>query len=303
MENHRENRIKIIIDQKMDGWLVEKVLRQALGVSRTLLRRAKRQEGILLNGEPVYSNVRVMPGQRLELVLAAEESRVMPQKLDLEIIYEDRDILAVNKPPGMLVHPLTTQVEGTLANGVLYHWRQQGIVDRFRPVHRLDRDTSGLVLVARSSYAHQQLARQMAQGLLTRRYLAVVQGKLDRQRGSICLPIAREESSFTRRRISPAGKTAITHFEVLHSFAGGSLVRLELETGRTHQIRVHLAYLGHPLWGDGLYGGDTSVIKRQALHCTYLAFRHPVTGKPLQLKSSLPEDMRSLLGEVPDLGL
>lgn len=289
------------IGVEMNGWTVERILRQALGVSRTSLRRAKKQNAILLDGEPVHSNVRVSPGQRLEMVMVAEESRVTPQKLDLDVLYEDRDLLAVHKPPGMLVHPLTTQSGGTLANGVLYHWLQQGIVDRFRPVHRLDRDTSGLVLVARNSYAHQQLARQMSRGLLTRQYLAVAEGWFEQNQGTIRAPIAREEGGMIKRVVSPRGKLAVTHFEVLHRFVGGSLVRVELETGRTHQVRVHMAHLGHPLFGDSLYGGNTSKIKRQALHCRYLAFQHPVTGVLLELTCPVPKDMQDLITTFTDL--
>ncbi|SHE73438.1 RluA family pseudouridine synthase [Desulforamulus putei] len=288
-------RIKKCIDEHMDGWTVERVLRQGLGVSRSLMRSAKRKGNILLNGIPVKTNVSVKPGEVLELLMVTRGTSIIPQKMVLEFIYEDQDLLAVNKPPGMLVHPLTTETTGTLANGVLYHWLGQGATDCFRPVHRLDRDTSGMVLVAKNPYAQQQLQRQMNQGLFTRRYLALVEGRCQSPRGVINAPIGLAEGSIIKRAVTASGKPALSRYTVLRRFAGASLVCVELETGRTHQVRVHMAHLGHPLLGDTLYGGDDSQIKRQALHCAYLAFRHPGSGEPVKLACPLPADMRKVM--------
>lgn len=298
--NNQEQRhsIKKIIEAHMEGWTVERVLRQGLSVSRSLLRSAKRRGDITLNGESVKSNVQVKPGDILELAMEKQESSVIPQRMDLNIIYEDQDLLAVNKPPDMLVHPLTTQPTGTLANGVLYHWLQHGIVNLFRPVHRLDRDTSGLVLIARNAYAHQQLQLQMKKGLLTRRYVAVVSGQLQKNKGIIRAPIGLEEGSIIRRTINPSGKPAVSHYRVLRQMTGGSLISVELETGRTHQVRVHMAYLGHPLFGDSLYGGECTKIKRQALHCAYLALKHPVSGVMVKLVCPIPADMKKLISDL-----
>lgn len=292
-------RIKTTVCQDQAGWTVERVLRQGLGVSRSLLRRAKQRRAILLDGQPVNSNVRVAPGAILEISMQQEVSSIVPEPMDLSIIYEDRDIMAVHKPPGMLVHPLTAEPTGTLANGVLYYWLQQGAPARFRPVHRIDRDTSGLVLVARNSYVHQQLQSQINQGLMCRRYLAMVTGNLAKQKGTITAPIDREAGSLIKRVVTPAGKPAITHYRVLRQLSWGSLIRVELVTGRTHQVRVHMSHIGHPLLGDDLYGGDLSLIKRQALHCAYLAFSHPVTGQLIKLACPLPGDMKALLNPSP----
>lgn len=290
-----EPSIKKYIDCSMDGWSVERVLRQSLGVSRTLFRRAKRAEGILLDGKPVKSNTRVKTGEQLELMMVKQETAVIPEKMPLNIIYEDNDLLAINKPPGMLVHPLTNQTSGTLANGVLYHWLQQGTVDKFRPVHRLDRDTSGLVIVAKNPYVHQQLQQQMQQGSLTRCYLALVEGVVSPARGSISAPIGLAEGSYIKRIITTEGKPAISHYKVLLVRGNISLVCVELETGRTHQVRVHMSHLGHPLLGDSLYGGCSFKIKRQALHCAYLAFTHPRSENLIKLTCPMPKDMKKII--------
>ncbi|MEW6697877.1 MAG: RluA family pseudouridine synthase [Bacillota bacterium] len=288
-------RIKKVINDQMDGWTVERVLRQGLGVSRSLLRSAKRKGNILLNGNPVKSNVFVKRGEVLELLMEPRQTSILPQPMALEFLYEDQDLLAVHKPPGMLVHPLTTETMGTLANGVLYHWLGQGLTDCFRPVHRLDRDTSGLVLVAKNPFAHQQLQRQMRQGLFTRRYLALVEGQCQPPRGVIRAPIGPAAGSIIKRAVTSAGQPALSRYTVLRQSAGASLACVQLETGRTHQVRVHMAHLGHPLLGDTLYGGDDSEITRQALHCAYLAFRHPDSGEPVKLACPLPKDMREVI--------
>ena len=287
--------IRIIIDKEMEQWTVERVLRQYKGVSRSLLRRAKVEENILLNGKRVKSNTSVYEGDCLELVMNQQPSLVVPEQIKLDILYEDSDLLAVNKPPQMLVHPLTSQATGTLANAVAYHWQKQGEQNLVRLVHRLDRDTSGTVLVAKNPYIHQQLQRQMQLGQLTRRYLAAVQGVPLPPRGIINAPIGLASGSIIQRVVTPAGKPAVSHYWVLRNFKHYSLVCLELKTGRTHQVRVHMAHLGHPLLGDSLYGGELGLIKRQALHCTYLAFTHPATGRPMQLACPLPEDIKNLL--------
>lgn len=297
MENNSVplGKIHIVITNSLAGWTVQRVLRQELRVSRTLLRTAKRNGDILLDHLPVRTNVEVKAGQILELRMRNQETKVIPERMELDLLFEDTHLLAVNKPPGMLVHPLTTEPLGTLANGVIYHWQQQGITDQFRPVHRLDRDTSGIVLIAKNPYVHQQLQQQMKQGKFVRRYLALVAGEVFPRQGVIEASIALATDSYIKRMVSPDGKPAVSHYKVLRFLNGGSLVCVELETGRTHQVRIHLSYLGHPLWGDSLYGGDTTKIKRQALHCAYLAFIHPVKGTLMKIACPVPEDLRDIL--------
>ncbi|GAB6181557.1 RluA family pseudouridine synthase [Desulfotomaculum defluvii] len=288
-------KINIVISNSMAGWTVQKVLRQELRVSRTLLRAAKRNGDILLDRLPVKTNVLVKTGQVLELRMRNQETKVIPERMELNLLFEDTHLLAVNKPPGMLVHPLTTEPTGTLANGVIYHWQQQGITDHFRPVHRLDRDTSGIILIAKNPYMHQQLQQQMMQGKFVRRYLALVGGEVCPRQGVINAPIDLAAGSYIKRVITPRGKHAVSHYKVLRCVKGASLVCVELETGRTHQVRVHLAHLGYPLLGDSLYGGDTVKIKRQALHCAYLAFIHPVKGTLTKIVCPIPEDFKDIL--------
>lgn len=273
---------------------MERVLRKK-GISRSLLRRAKAGEQILLNGERVKSNHPVRKGDCLELLMEQQSSAVIPEQIKLNIIYEDEDLLAVSKPPQMLVHPLTNQATGTLANAIAHHWQQKGEQNLIRLVHRLDRDTSGLVLVAKNPYVHQQLQQQMQREQFVRRYLALVQGVPVPARGVIDAPIGLVPGSIIERVVTPTGKAAVSHYWVLRQDKYHSLVCLELKTGRTHQVRVHMAHLGHPLLGDSLYGGEMGLIKRQALHCAYLAFTHPITGKKMQLVCPLPEDMKGLL--------
>lgn len=300
MDQQFKDNVKIskVIEQSMEDWKVERVLRQGLGVSRTLLRSAKRRMAIYLNGQPVRANVTVKSGEVLELYLEKQETDIIPQQMALQILYEDDYLLAVNKPSGMLVHPLTCEATGTLANGILHHWQQQGFVGRFRPIHRLDRNTSGLVLVAKNAYVHQQLQLQMHQGLFKRRYLAIVEGQIEPPVGTICAPISLAEGSFIKRAVTPEGQSAISHYRTLRRLMSGCLVAVQLETGRTHQVRVHMAYLGHPLYGDSLYGGDLNKIDRQALHCAYLAFQHPVNKNAIKLVCPLPEDMIDLMREL-----
>jgi 23S rRNA pseudouridine1911/1915/1917 synthase len=201
----------------------------------------------------------------------------------------------VNKPSNMLVHPLSYHLLDTLANGVIYHWLQQGHSSKFRAASRLDKDTSGVMLIAKNSYSCHQLAGQMKNGLCRRDYLAVVHDRIPADAGTIDLPIGRPDAGSLIFGVTAQGKEAVTHYTVLQRFAGASLVKLRLETGRTHQIRVHLRHIGHPLMGDDLYGGRLELIQRQALHSWRLEFTHPVTGELMQLEAPLPADMTALI--------
>jgi 23S rRNA pseudouridine1911/1915/1917 synthase len=285
------------IDQDEAGGTVGGLLRRK-GFSRTLIRGLKRAGQVLLNGVPVYMREPVSAGDILTVKLPPDGATILePERHPLEILYEDADLLAVNKPAGMLVHPVGCEQRGTLANAVLYHWRVRGVKARFRPVYRLDRDTSGIVLVAVGHFAAQQLARQLTTGTLCRRYLAVVEGLPD-SRGTVDLPLALQPGTTARWMVAPGGKRAVTHYRVIRKLRGTALLSLGLETGRTHQIRVHMSHVGHPLVGDALYGGDTALLDRQALHAAVIAFNHPRTGVPVKLCSPLPADMRGLVQQL-----
>ncbi len=294
----------ITVDDKDSGCTVGTMLRRKKGFSRTLVRKLKRSGSIRCNGVPVFMGDKVKAGDVLVVTMPGEEATLLePEEIPLDIVYEDRDILAVNKPAGMLVHPVKWEQIGTLANAVLYYWREAGKVGRFRPVYRLDRDTSGIVLVAFGQYAAQQLAAQLEKKLLRRRYIAVVEGTPPNV-GKIDLPLGLKPGCNAEWMVTPGGRPAITHYRLLRKLGNGrtgssapafSLLQLELETGRTHQIRVHMSHIGHPLVGDARYGGDETLFHRQALHAAAIDFIHPRTGAQVKLRAPIPADMRELV--------
>jgi len=287
------------VTEDHDSQKVSQILKNQLKFSRGAMRRLKRCAGVMVNRQTVWLNTLVRTGDIIRVNFQEDvEQPVVPQELPLAIIFEDEHILVVNKPSNMLVHPLSYHVLGTLANGVIYHWQQQGQYSKFRAVSRLDKDTSGVILIAKSSYSCYQLAEQMKNGLCRREYLAVVHNSITSDVGTINLPIGRSDERSLIFGVTPGGKEAITHFTVLQRFATGSLVKLRLQTGRTHQIRVHMCHLGHPLMGDDLYGGRQELISRQALHSWRLVFNHPVTKEAMQLEAPLPKDMIALLHKL-----
>lgn len=284
------------ISKQMEGLPVEEILRETLQVSGRLLQKLTRKSGIQLNGKKSHLAARVKAGDRLQvLVFEREGYGVTPEPISLDISYEDEHILVVNKDPGIAVHPTEPGHAGTLAHGIAYHYQLQGIETKVRHIHRLDKDTSGLLLVAKHALAHAILDDKLRERKIKRRYLAIASGIFKNQKGTINLPIGRDRHHPTRRRVSPNGDEAITHYEVLEQYSHGALLALELETGRTHQIRVHLSHMGHPLYGDLLYGGPAGLISRQALHAERLLFEHPLTKEKLELTAALPADMKTLL--------
>lgn len=281
-----------------DGGRVGSLLRGKWGFSRNLIRKLKREGMVRVNGNPVYMGDRVNAGDVLEVVMPGEGMTPLePQDIPLEVMYEDEYVLAVNKPAGMLVHPVGEEQLGTLANAVLYRWRERGKTGRFRPVYRLDRDTTGIVLVAGGLYAAQHLARQLEDGRLRRRYLAVVHG-VPGPDGTVDLPLAPHPAYRSLWMVNPLGKQSVTRYKRLKVLDGTTLLSLELETGRTHQIRVHLSHTGHPLVGDARYGGSSDLLGRQALHAAAVDFLHPRTGDPVRLRSPLPPDMLQLVRQL-----
>ncbi|MCM3719133.1 RluA family pseudouridine synthase [Fictibacillus phosphorivorans] len=219
------------------------------------------------------------------------------ESIPLDIVFEDEHFLAVNKPPGMPTIPSLYQPKGSLAAGVLFYYQQHGIPGTFHAVNRLDKDTSGIVLVAKHRYAHSLMSKQQREKTIQREYVALVHGDLEQNRGTITSPIGRNPDSIVERMVREDGQSSITHFEKVRYLSDHliSAVRLKLETGRTHQIRVHMASLGHPLVGDDLYGGSRELIGRQALHSETARFVHPFTGKEILIKVELPADMNRFM--------
>jgi 23S rRNA pseudouridine1911/1915/1917 synthase len=290
--------------------LVGRYMKGRLALSGTLIRRLKMSNGVLLNGQPVWADHPIGPGDELVLVLEPRESTgVDPEPVPLAIVYEDEDLIVLDKPPGVVVHPTKGCYHGTLANGLAHLFRERGQTLGIHPVHRIDRHTSGLVLFAKHAMAHQRLDEQLRAHKLDRRYVALVWGQVEPDRGRIDRPIGLVEGHPVAREVAEGGQPSVTDFEVLYRFAepapwGCTLLRLTLQTGRTHQIRVHMASEGHPLVGDDLYStAYPPALGRQALHAATLAFKHPRTGEPCHFESPLPDDFRSFLsGLGPDSG-
>lgn len=275
--------------------MVKDIIYGRLNLSRGMLRRMKRGGGVYLNGHRDYITRRVSTGDVIEVEFFDEKTSLSGEKMPLDIVYEDDFLIVVNKPPGVTVHPTGSYVEGTLANGLAYHFEQQGLATKVRLVHRLDKDTSGLVLAAKEPYSLERLIRQRAQGQLVRQYLAIAEGLVDQERGTIDYPIGRVGGHGVKRGHEPDGQAAYTDFQVLRRGENWTLLKLTLGTGRTHQIRVHMEAIGHPLVGDPMYGRIFPGFQRQALHAWHLRFRHPRTGEEIALRSVLPEDMFLLL--------
>lgn len=298
-ENKIARILKFEVEKTEEGLNVRSFLRGGHGLSRSLLVELKQVKGIWLNGNPTYLDHPLEAGDVVELHLPEEESEnIVPEPIPFSSIYEDEDVLVVDKPANLCVHPTMLHPDGTLGNAVVYHWLKQGTSRKFRPVNRLDKDTSGLLVIARSQYAHQQLAHVQRAGGIKRQYEALVHGIIADDMGTVDAPIQRKEDSIMERIVHPGGQQARTHYAVIGRYEEFTHVRLVLETGRTHQIRVHMSHIGHPLLGDDLYGGTKEKIGRQALHSRRLSFPHPHTKQLLSFEVPLPSDMAAVLQEA-----
>lgn len=289
-----------------EGWLLKTVLRQRMQVSRSLLTQLKRTErGIELNGVRQRINVKVMVGDVIDIRMQQERSDdILPQPLPVQQLYEDDHLLIVNKAADIVVHPTRGHYTNTLANGVVYHWRRAGVNHRFRPIHRLDQQTSGVIAIAKNPYVHHILSEMLKARQVVREYVAIVHGQVNDETGTINAPIDRDLEQPHLRIVTSGGYEAITHYEVLQRHQQFTLVRARLETGRTHQIRVHMHHIGHPIIGDALYKIDDkgtgldSLIERQALHAAKLVIIHPITKQSMTFTAPLPPDMEQVLDHV-----
>lgn len=291
-------RLELAVTPELAGIKVDTLLRKRLGLSGTVVKRIKwLEDGILADGIRVHTDFRPEAGQLLSVRLDDPERRsgIIPASGPLEIVYEDPDVIVLNKAPGVPIHPGPGHFDDTLGNFLLYYYDTKGECADFHPVHRLDRGTSGLIVIAKHPHAQEVLKRQLHTPDFLRVYLAVCEGVPEPFSGVIDAPLGPKPGSLMEQMVRPGGKPARTRYGVLRRWGGRSLVVLELETGRTHQIRVHMAHVGHPLTGDFLYGTeDKNQIGRPALHSGYLTFLHPVTGKKMQFSAPLPEDMARL---------
>ena len=276
---------------RLDAFLAGKMEK-----TRSSVQKLIEEENVRLNGAPAAKNARLREGDRVEATEPPPEVLdVKPQNIPLDIVYEDQDLLVVNKPKGMVVHPAAGNPDGTLVNALLFHCGDSlsGINGVVRPgiVHRIDKDTSGLLIVAKNDRAHQSLAEQIAVHSFTRIYNAVVYGIVKEEEGTVSAPIGRHPTDRKRMAVlSSGGREAVTHYRVLERFPGFTLVECRLETGRTHQIRVHMAHIGHPVAGDPVYGPKKCIteLQGQCLHARVIGFIHPATGEYLEFDSGLP---------------
>ena len=285
-------------DERVDACIA----RLAPGISRSAAQRLCEDGQVLLNGAPAKKNARVAPGDVLELTLPEPQpTQAQAEDIPLDVAYEDADVIVINKPKGLVVHPAAGHWEGTLVNALLHHCRDSlsGVGGALRPgiVHRIDKDTSGLLIVAKNDFAHQKLAAQLQDHTLARTYVCIVCGNLREDAGTVNAPIARDKNDRKKMAVRPDGKPAVTHWQVLARYPGYTYVQCRLETGRTHQIRVHMASLGHPILGDTVYGHKKPELGQntQCLHAKELTFRHPRTDEPVTVTCPLPEEFERVL--------
>jgi len=278
---------------------INEILNNEFNISTRLKNKLIKNKLIFVNSKFIDTRSIVQTGDiiTIDLSFPEDNSNIIPRQMDLDIVYEDKHLLAINKPAGLAVHPSILHFEDSLANGVKYYFDTINLKKKIRAINRIDLNTSGLVLFAKNQYIQECLIKQMNTNVFKKTYLAIVSGHFKKKIGTINAPISRKENSIIERCISPNGQSAITHYEVMQEFNNYSLVKCILETGRTHQIRVHMAHIGHPLLGDNLYnpGENLILINRQALHSYKMEFIHPVTQNTILLEANLFEDMKNLI--------
>lgn len=290
--------IEYQIEESADGLRIQQFLRRR-GYSGQNLTEIKRMpKSILVNGEHYYMRQKLHTGDQLKVCIQETDcsEKIPPVEIPLDIVYEDEDIIVINKPAGMPIHPSLNHYTNSMANALAWYYQEQNKPFIFRCCNRLDRDTSGLTVVAKHLVSGNILSAMVYRREIHREYLAIVRGQVTPESGTINAPLARKPGTIIERTVDwEHGETAITHYRVVEEKNGHSLVSLKLETGRTHQIRIHMKHLGYPLIGDYLYNPDMEYITRQALHSHRLCFPHPITGKMLEFTAPLPNDMQNVL--------
>ena len=273
------------------------VLKEQFLLSDRLITKLKKANKIYLNDLQTYTKKSVTVGDTVSVLIDFEEdnSNIVASNIPLNIIYEDDYLLVINKPANIAIHPSILHFDNSLSNGVKFYFDKLGLKKKIRIVNRLDRNTSGIVVFAKNEYIQECLIKQMKTKELKKEYLAIAKGILKSKSDTLNFPIARKEGSIIERTVSSDGDSAITHYDVVKEFNNLSLVHIVLETGRTHQIRVHFSYIGHPILGDTLYGSPPKLINRQALHSYKLTFIHPVTKKVVSLEAPLPNDIKNII--------
>ena len=282
----------IVKDEKYQN--INQILKQELHISARLMHKLIVEKHVLLNGYIVDTRESVVKNDIVTINLDFEEDseNIVATTMKLNIVFEDEGLLILNKPAGIAVHPSILHYKDSLSNGVKFYFESIGLKRKIRPVNRLDLNTSGLIIFAKNEYVQECLIKQMQSNDLKKEYIAIVQGNFTELVGTINLPIARKDNSIIERCISPDGQKAITDYCVLKQFDDYSIVKCTLKTGRTHQIRVHMSAIGHPLLGDSLYGIESPLINRQALHSYKICFIHPVSHENMEFSCDLPDEMK-----------
>lgn len=289
-----KRKLEFTVPEEMDGAKLIHFLRSYVKMSYRLAMSLKQYpDGMMRNGEKIRTIDKVKVGEVIEINIPQEESSVEPINIPIDVIYADKDILLINKQAGLAMHPTHNHQGDTLANAVAFYLKEKGDTGAFRSIGRLDKNTSGVVLCALNPFAASRLSDELWAGEIKKTYYAIAEGEYSGE-GTIDVPIYRPDPMKTLRAAGEEGDRAVTHWKCIKSGNGLSLLKINLETGRTHQIRVHFSHMGTPLAGDDMYGGKSELIKRHALHCGELEFIHPVTGKMMQIYADLPIDMQKL---------
>lgn len=289
------------IQEKDKDLTIHQILLREFSFSSRFFHKLLLNQSIFLNGSICDTRQKANVKDTISICFdlwKEDTSHVAPTPMDLSILYEDDFLLIVNKPAGIAIHPSMLHYTDTLSNGISYYFKQIHLNKKIRPVNRLDTNTSGIVIFAKCEYLQDNLSKQMQENTFQKNYLAICEGIFSEKQGTICLPIARKENSIMKRCISEDGQPSITHYQILKESSAHSLVKCQLETGRTHQIRVHMKAICHPLVGDTLYGKDSPLITRQALHCYELQFVHSVTKKEIKINAPMPDDMKHLIDKL-----
>ena len=279
---------------------IKELLKRNFGFSSRLMGKLKVLNGVFLNGNPVKMFEKPQEGDKITVTLPREKSEFEPENIPISVVYEDEDLLIINKQPGYVVHPTKGHPCHTIANGIMNYMINNNKLFKIRFINRLDMDTSGLLVIAKNSHCQDDFSKQMSENAVTKKYIGIVKGIIKEEDGRIDLPIDKEHEDHLKRAVVQGGYPSVTNFKVLERFPKGyTMVELLLETGRTHQIRVHMSHLGYPVIGDVLYGeAAVWLIERQALHAKYLSFKHPVSGEFMEIEAPLPQDMQDLLKKL-----
>ena len=295
-----KSKFEYLITEKDKELPIKEILKRNFGFSSRLMAKLKVCDGVRLNGNPVKMYEKAVMGDKITVTLPNEKSEFEPENIPISVVYEDEDLLIVNKQPGYVVHPTKGHPCHTIANGIMNYMIENNRFFKIRFINRLDMDTSGLLVIAKNSYCQDDFSKQMRENAVTKKYIAIVKGIIEENNGRIDLPIDKEQEDLVKRAVVQGGYPSVTHYKVLERYEKGyTMVELLLETGRTHQIRVHMSHLGYPVVGDVLYGeAAVRLIERQALHARYLSFKHPISGKFMEVEAPLPQDIQDLLKKI-----